>query len=93
MNAKHTPGPWTVAPDPEYPEDSFSVYTDIPGACNAELAGRICEDANARLIAAAPALYAACELVDRAAAGDGVRMSEAVDACLLALAAADKGAP
>ena len=42
--------------------------------------------ANARLIAVAPDLLEACELVERAWAGDGVDMSRAVDACLLVIA-------
>ena len=43
-----------------------------------------------RLIAAAPALLEACEMVDRCGAGDGVEFSEALDACLLAIAQARK---
>jgi hypothetical protein len=35
-------------------------------------------------------LREACDLVQRAWVGDGVEMSEAVDACLLALAKTDK---
>lgn len=45
--------------------------------------------ANAQLIASAPDLYEACKLVDRAWVGDGVDMSLAVDAVLLALAKAE----
>ena len=44
------------------------------------------EKNNANLIAAAPELLAACELVDRACTGDGVHISTALDACLLAIA-------
>lgn len=40
---------------------------------------------NARLIAATPDLLEACKLVERAWGGDGVDMSRAVDACLLAI--------
>lgn len=103
MNAKHTPGPWAVAPDPEYPEEAFSVYTDQPGHINAEIAGRICDAANARLIAAAPALYAALEraesnLRDFADPDGEYRPTEAALLSLArdiatALATADKGAP
>jgi len=45
--------------------------------------------ANAHLIAAAPMLYDACDLVQRAWAGDGVDMATAIDSCLLALAKAE----
>ena len=38
------------------------------------------------LMKASEDLYEACELVDRAWAGDGVDMATAVDACLLAIA-------
>ena len=46
-------------------------------------------DVNAHLIAAAPDMYEACQLVDRAWVGDGVDMATAVDAVLLALAKAE----
>lgn len=56
----HTPGPWIVGNDPELDPDGagewFSIWTDVPGAANAELAGRIGVEANAHLIAAAPDL-------------------------------------
>jgi hypothetical protein len=97
MKPTHTPGPWVVAPDPEWPDESFSVYTDQPGHINAELAGRIGEEANARLIAAAPALRAAvaeafdfiCSRHDDEDAEED-HLIALLDA---ALAAADKGAP
>lgn len=44
---------------------------------------------DAKLIAAAPDLREACELVQRAWTGDGVDMATAVDACLLAIAKAE----
>lgn len=43
----------------------------------------------ARLIAAAPTMLEALELVQRAWVGDGVDMASAVDACLLAIAKAE----
>jgi hypothetical protein len=49
--AKYTPGPWTVDYDPENGED-YAVFTS--GTVSAEIAGRICIEANASLIARAP---------------------------------------
>ena len=84
MKNTHTPGPWTVCADNaiEIREGSYYLERVSP-----ELGLRI-KDADANLIAAAPDLLDACELVDRAATGDGVEMSTAVDACLLAIAKA-----
>jgi hypothetical protein len=64
--SKHTPGPWTIR-EPGYIEaktrKGHSVYL-VGYAYNLEIA-RACErgevEANARLIAAAPELLAACE--------------------------------
>lgn len=46
-------------------------------------------DYAAHLIFAAPELLEACKLVERAFSGDGVEMSQAVDACLLAIKRAE----
>ncbi len=46
--------------------------------------------ADANLIAAAPDMYEALELVDRAWVGDGVDMARAVDAVLLAKSKAER---
>jgi hypothetical protein len=111
MSTKHTSGPWTVDADPESPYDGddteyFSVWHDSGGS-GAEIAGRIGEIANARLIAAAPAMRAALEkLVDAyedaltvhiydESNGDEIPPEEhaLVAEARAALAAADKGAP
>jgi len=62
----HTPGPWEVGYDPEDYEDCQSVwyFTQPPNeGAGAEIAGRICEPANAHLIAASPDLLEALILL------------------------------
>ena len=61
---KHTPGPWLIEPDAEGEEGFFSIWCDFNGS-GAELAGRIGEEANARLIAAAPDMLAALDEISR----------------------------
>ena len=75
MDAKHTPGPWIVRESPkpniEGPELRLSIKHTSPGRDGAEfceiVAGHVTAEAdataraNARLIAAAPDLLAACE--------------------------------
>ena len=56
MEAKHTSGPWEVGADPDGLEDCESIWYGEHGT-QAEIAGRICEPTNARLIAAAPDMY------------------------------------
>jgi hypothetical protein len=63
----HTPGPWTAENfdaeiDPDGGGEVWSVWKDSNGS-GAEIAARICEAANARLIAAAPDLLEAARLV------------------------------
>jgi len=53
--------------------------------------GELCHDCMDALRDAAPELLAACDMVQRAYAGDGVDMARAVDACLLAIAKAIQG--
>jgi hypothetical protein len=102
----HSPAPWTVTVW-EYPTTIAAPSRKELNIQNEDylLATLQCDftgdntftipqgeaEANARLIAAAPALLAACELVQRAWVGDGVEMASAVDACLLAIAQADGG--
>lgn len=85
MKAQHTPGPWRV----EKTGPALLVWSDKPGLCaSVNPPGSKADKtdiANARLIAAAPDLLEACDLVQRAHVGDGVTMAEAVDACLLAI--------
>jgi hypothetical protein len=55
LTAAHTPGPWQVRPG----ERVITAADDNPGQAIAwVLQGTACEQGNARLIAAAPALYA-----------------------------------
>ena len=54
----HTPGPWEVGADPDGNEDCQSVWVGSAGT-QGEVAGRICEPANAQAIAALPALILA----------------------------------
>ena len=53
---KHTPGPWTDSPDavPDY-HTQLTVYAEISGE---RVATVFQTEANARLIAQAPAMYA-----------------------------------
>jgi len=64
-NAKHTPGTWFITPDTTNKNGDYAVWTDdspfsiatVHGSGNSQAL------ANAALIAAAPDLLAACELV------------------------------
>jgi hypothetical protein len=84
----HSPAPWTVSPDPEWPAEAFSVN----GKDHMEIAGRIGKQGDARLIAAAPELLAAleaCREVCNALAQKGsVFAREAVTAADAAIAKA-----
>ena len=69
--AKHTPGPWKVrdsdplvviAPDPDDPRDPWSIAKAYMAAGYSE--GDEESHANAKLIAAAPELLAACEQLE-----------------------------
>ena len=72
MTQTFTPGPWTIGAAPENDDEGCeSIWYDLKGG-GAEIAGRICEHANARLIAAAPALYAALEGIRDYATSIGV---------------------
>ena len=89
----YTPGPW----DYVFSNNSNLILIETPlehplggGIHIASLAGKKNSQtqANARLIAAGPELLEACDMVQRAYVGDGIDMSRAVDACLLAIAKA-----
>lgn len=62
---RYTQGPWVVTDDPNIAPEKLpegypipqSVFSNVPGAINAEIAGNICEPANAKLVAAAPELF------------------------------------
>jgi hypothetical protein len=56
MKAKHTPGPWLYQPCAG--QHDFAVYQEENGDCVALV--RKYDEANARLMAAAPDLLAAC---------------------------------
>lgn len=55
MTQKFTPGPWSFRTNPNYSLDFFGGGTAL--ICNVRIAN---QDANARLIAAAPELLEAC---------------------------------
>jgi hypothetical protein len=57
MNTKHTPGPWVL-------RDGTPLFRVVGGEHRTTVAGDISNDANARLIAAAPDLLAALEAIE-----------------------------
>ena len=66
MSSKHTPGPWVVTPHPDQNVDVFAVGEITDEAFQYGLSHTICyqnAEANARLIAAAPALLDLLERV------------------------------
>lgn len=57
---KHTPGPWTYAPSDRLSDGSDCIQIEHEGGSIAEMqCPADAEEANARLIAAAPTLYEA----------------------------------
>ena len=65
--------PWTVGPDAETTEEGvYSVWTDVPGAINAEIAGRICSLDHAHLIAATQELLGALKFAARVIEGENL---------------------
>src|SRR5438045_1558108 len=87
---RHTPGPWDhdrqfiVAPDPERVHPDIYIAEIVTEDEEGRLASLEQQDANARLIAAAPALLAACRMVvERWERGD---LAEAARACADAVA-------
>lgn len=88
MANTHTPGPWTVDFDAEGAEDCFSVWYDVDGT-GAEIAGRIGEEANAHLIAAAPEMLAALEdIVRYVSPGDDIPFAAMLEEARAAIAKA-----
>jgi len=81
MITNHTEGPWETTAGPK--ETDFGVCMPGGGDLIAEIYTE--NFADAQLMATAPNLLKACDLVQRAWSGDGVELSEAVDACLLAI--------
>lgn len=81
MSARHTPGPWFIEETPESDSGSFLIISDgAPEWIVAETARGIPgnpDEANARLIAAAPDLLAAlkaavdCGMVPTSSVSDG----------------------
>mgnify|MGYP001617764458 CR=1 FL=1 len=71
MTAQHTPGPWTVEPEP----DGWSVTTNVYFLATVYFGHEGPKDteasANARLIAAAPDLLAALQNVVRCIEAEG----------------------
>lgn len=87
---QHTPGPWAhsaLAGDHE-----FAVYAEATGRDIALV--RDFDEANARLIAAAPELLAACNrMLDASASTDASEWAEAVEQMEAAIARATEGQP
>ena len=71
MNAKHTPGPWYPVYSIETGtfNNSFKIGTSDVIVARTPTSNGHETEANARLIAAAPDLLAACEAVDKMLAG------------------------
>lgn len=96
---RHTPGPWTYFPKRKYGEHHVSVPIKDSGMRLALFPDGIDTEnpvADARLIAAAPELLAACrELVERHDANlpDGVQFTDLVAAARAAIAKATGGQP
>ena len=93
----HTPGPWRIAVDRDYP--LHLIWTDegtpnSPGTLIARTCYAFDSEANARLIASAPALYRALDALIRTTPDE--RRNPAVwfprvDAARAALASAKRG--
>lgn len=65
IEVKNTPGPWTAAKDGEGSRgDIYHVSADL-GTVDGAAVCEFCYEADARLIAAAPDLLAACEALLR----------------------------
>ena len=95
MSGGHTPGPWVASTPPFV---GGHIYTEAPGERGVIVANLTPineRDANARLIAAAPELLAACEaLLERyriMVAADGIECLQAIVA--IAKARGDGDAP
>lgn len=82
MTAQHTPGPWA--------DDGNTIRTAAaPGWLIATIENAVAREANARLIAAAPALLAALELAESFMAGfEGDELQDDMDDHLATVRAA-----
>jgi hypothetical protein len=96
----HTPGPWEYDMDYIVAPDPSGVHSDIYIAeiAHEDDEGRIAspeqQDANRRLIAAAPALYAALKSILAAGPyGNANQYNAAVDEAVVAIAKAEWGQP
>jgi hypothetical protein len=90
----HTPGPWHINGDCWVGFDRNNAEAGGYQFCAvAHVTNRVgCLDANARLIAAAPDLLAACERAVSALAANGAPNCEAAKECGAAIARAKGGA-
>ena len=100
-HTEHTPGPWAISQSPEIFANDLVIYRLHPDGGKGHIVTSLCDPAkyknctnftpdeqkaNARLIAAAPKLLAACRMVvDRWERGD---LGEAARACAAAIAEA-----
>jgi hypothetical protein len=94
---EHTPGPWQqswqfiVAPDPDGIHPDIYIAEIAEEDSDGRVASPDQQEANGRLIVAAPKLFGACRMViDRWERGD---LAEAARACQTAVALATDGRP
>lgn len=79
MNTKHTPGPWLT--DEMMPGDQYRYVFAAKGPIVCRVSAFAAGEANARLIAAAPDLLAACKQILRMGYsdfGDRLMLEEAI---------------
>lgn len=72
MQGKATPGPWFAKCHPDSPTDTITVFSTLHPICRVAMGWketRGTDEANARVIAAAPAMLAVCERIVELANG------------------------
>lgn len=95
--AKHTPGPWTARKAPErnaYAWDVEGAQGTVPTIARMALVDRVSEvEANAHLIAAAPAMYEALTIALQIMIDKRVPYQHEIDQARAALAQAEGSKP
>ena len=85
--AEHTPGPWEVAPDDDGPRHVIAVDGVLIATAYTYQRTKATVSANARLIAAAPALLEACEMALRVVQNPAsTQLVQHVDRCRMVYA-------
>jgi len=90
--SKHTPGPWSYEGVPGWANSWYVRNAERQIICSTDVIGRFGGDENARLIAAAPDLLAALQLIETDKDGDGFICVEAMNLVRAAIAKATGGA-